>query len=215
MRFFVTSLGNPRWVVDRVQARRRRRLPRRHRAALGAERARCRRRRPDRGQQPRRRARGAAQRPSSSSTKLPTSACRSCAPAASATTAEFVDRARASATPACSSARASSRRPSAARTTTTSRRSSRANERDIVLTERLTGVPVAVIETPYIERIGTHAGLDRSADAARPAHEASRCARPTRCARSGSSSAACHAVTSARTTGKPARVSRRSPRNCR
>lgn len=29
---------------------------------------------------------------------------------------------------------------------------------DIVLTERLTGVPVSVIRTPYIERIGLHAG---------------------------------------------------------
>ena len=33
-----------------------------------------------------------------------------------------------------------------------------ANESDIVLTERLTGVPVAVIETDYIRRIGTRAG---------------------------------------------------------
>jgi nitronate monooxygenase len=33
-----------------------------------------------------------------------------------------------------------------------------ADESDIVLTERLTGVPVAVIDTPYIQRIGTHAG---------------------------------------------------------
>jgi nitronate monooxygenase len=33
-----------------------------------------------------------------------------------------------------------------------------ADEDDIVLTERLTGVPVAVIETPYIEKIGTKAG---------------------------------------------------------
>ena len=33
-----------------------------------------------------------------------------------------------------------------------------ASESDIVLTERLTGVPVAVIDTPYIQRIGTHAG---------------------------------------------------------
>lgn len=31
-------------------------------------------------------------------------------------------------------------------------------EDDIVLTERVTGVPLAVIETPYIERLGTHAG---------------------------------------------------------
>ena len=34
----------------------------------------------------------------------------------------------------------------------------RATEKDIVLTERLTGVPVSVIRTPYIDRIGTRAG---------------------------------------------------------
>ncbi len=33
-----------------------------------------------------------------------------------------------------------------------------AEEKDIVLTERLTGVPVAVIRTPYVERAGTKAG---------------------------------------------------------
>lgn len=33
-----------------------------------------------------------------------------------------------------------------------------AEERDIVLTERLTGVPVAVINSPYIQRIGLRAG---------------------------------------------------------
>lgn len=33
-----------------------------------------------------------------------------------------------------------------------------ADEDDIVLTERITGVPVSVIKTPYIERIGTKAG---------------------------------------------------------
>lgn len=33
-----------------------------------------------------------------------------------------------------------------------------AGEEDIVLTERLTGVPVAVIKTPYVEKIGTRAG---------------------------------------------------------
>ena len=33
-----------------------------------------------------------------------------------------------------------------------------AGERNIVLTERLTGIPVSVIETPYIRRIGTSAG---------------------------------------------------------
>jgi nitronate monooxygenase len=33
-----------------------------------------------------------------------------------------------------------------------------ARESDIVLTERITGVPVAIIRTPYIDRTGTHAG---------------------------------------------------------
>ena len=32
------------------------------------------------------------------------------------------------------------------------------DEDDIVLTERVTGVPLSVIETPYIERLGTEAG---------------------------------------------------------
>jgi nitronate monooxygenase len=30
---------------------------------------------------------------------------------------------------------------------------------DIVLSERITGVPVAVIRTPYVERMGTRAGV--------------------------------------------------------
>ena len=34
----------------------------------------------------------------------------------------------------------------------------RAHEQDIVLSERITGVPVAVIRTPYIERVGLKAG---------------------------------------------------------
>ncbi len=33
-----------------------------------------------------------------------------------------------------------------------------AGEPDIVLTDRISGVPVAVINTPYIQRVGTHAG---------------------------------------------------------
>ena len=33
-----------------------------------------------------------------------------------------------------------------------------ADEEDIVLTERVTGVPLAVIRTPYVERVGTRAG---------------------------------------------------------
>ena len=34
----------------------------------------------------------------------------------------------------------------------------RATEADIVLTERVTGVPLAVIRTPHLERVGTRAG---------------------------------------------------------
>ena len=48
--------------------------------------------------------------------------------------------------------------PNAAPTPTTSGRSSRAEPKDIVLTERLTGVPVAVINNEYIQRLGTRAG---------------------------------------------------------
>ena len=39
------------------------------------------------------------------------------------------------------------------------RRIIEATENDIVLTERVTGVPLAVIRTPYVERVGTRAGL--------------------------------------------------------
>ncbi|MCC6806438.1 MAG: nitronate monooxygenase [Deltaproteobacteria bacterium] len=35
----------------------------------------------------------------------------------------------------------------------------KAEERDIVLTKRITGVPVSVIRTPYIDQVGTEAGL--------------------------------------------------------
>jgi nitronate monooxygenase len=38
------------------------------------------------------------------------------------------------------------------------RRIVEAREDDIVLTERVTGVPLAVIRTPYVERVGTRAG---------------------------------------------------------
>src|SRR5204862_7289678 len=33
-----------------------------------------------------------------------------------------------------------------------------AEAKDIVLTERVTGVPLSVIKTPYVERVGTKAG---------------------------------------------------------
>ena len=47
-----------------------------------------------------------------------------------------------------------------------------AGEDDIVLTERLTGVPVAVIRNAYVERLGTEAGPVCSLDAQRPQDEA-------------------------------------------
>ncbi len=62
------------------------------------------------------------------------------------------------ATPGCRWAPASSPPPNAAPTTTTKTRWSNDAEDDIVLTERLTGVPVAVIRTPYVDRLGTKAG---------------------------------------------------------
>jgi nitronate monooxygenase len=34
----------------------------------------------------------------------------------------------------------------------------RATSRDVVLTERLTGVPVSVLRTPYVEKLGTTIG---------------------------------------------------------
>ena len=48
----------------------------------------------------------------------------------------------------------------------------KAHADDIVLSERITGVPVAVINTPYIQRMGLHAGAVRPVDAARPPPEA-------------------------------------------
>lgn len=34
----------------------------------------------------------------------------------------------------------------------------KAEEKDIILTERVTGIPLSVIKTPYVEKIGTHIG---------------------------------------------------------
>ena len=57
VRFFVTSLGKPDWVVEKAHAVGRAGLPRRHRAQVGTESTRGRYRRADRGQQPGRRPR--------------------------------------------------------------------------------------------------------------------------------------------------------------
>ena len=45
-------------------------------------------------------------------------------------------------------------------------------EEDIVLTERLTGVPVAVINTPYVQKARPPSRSARSAYATRPQDEA-------------------------------------------
>ena len=46
-----------------------------------------------------------------------------------------------------------------------------AKEEDIVLSERITGVPVAVINTPYIERMGTQGRSVRPVDAPGASHQ--------------------------------------------
>ena len=138
-------------------AGRRRRLPRRHRAQVGREGPRGRGARPHRRQRPGRRPRG---RP------VGRGPARGAAPARPARRLRGRDRQRgglrprrcAWATRARSSARASSPPPSAARARRTSAAIVAAGERDIVLTERLTGVPVAVIDTPSVRRLGTKAG---------------------------------------------------------
>jgi nitronate monooxygenase len=156
VRFFVTSLGNPRWVVDRVRPSRRRRLPRRHRAALGREGAGRRRRRPDRGQRPCRWSCRTAQRRALFAELADLGVPLVCAGGVG-TAEDFVAAldlgyagvqvgTRFIATEEC---RASTPYKQAI---------VEADEDDVVLTERITGVPVSVIRTPYIERLGTKAG---------------------------------------------------------
>ena len=157
VRFFVTSLGNPRWVVDRVLPGGRRRLPRRHRAEVGREGRRGRRARPHRRERPGRAGTRGAARPRPCSRSSRPSGCPSSARAGSATSGTSPGRC-AWATRARSSGPASSPPPSAAPARPTRGGSSRRGERDIVLTERLTGVPVAVIDTPSVRRLGTKAG---------------------------------------------------------
>ena len=157
VRFFVTSLGNPRWVVERVRAAGRRRLPRRDRAQVGREGPRRGGPRPDRGQRPRRRARGAAVGGAADRRARPASGCRSSAPAASATSATSCGRWH-SATPARSSGTRFIATPECRASEAYKRAIVAADERDVVLTERLTGVPVAVLDTPSVRRLGLKAG---------------------------------------------------------
>ena len=173
MRFFVTSLGNPRWVVERVSRRGRRRLPRRDRAQVGARRA------VDGGvhgliarERPGRAGTRAARAPRELLDEL-----RAARPAGRVRRrdrrrARLRARPGAWATRARSSARASSPPPSAGRARPTSARSWRRGESDIVLTERLTGVPVAVIDTPDVRRARHEGRAARALHAARPPHEA-------------------------------------------
>jgi nitronate monooxygenase len=62
------------------------------------------------------------------------------------------------ATPACRSARASLPPTECTASDAYKRAIVDAGEDDIVLSERITGVPLAVIRTPYVERMGTKAG---------------------------------------------------------
>ncbi len=157
VRFFVTALGNPRWVVDRVKRRRRRRLSRRDRPALGREgrgrgRGRPHLREPARGRAPRQeKPRGALRRPRG--------------PEAAARVRGRRRRVRRSfARCSRSATRASSAGTRFIATTECTAHADYKNailaagEDDIVPTERVTGVPLAVIKTPFIERMGTKAG---------------------------------------------------------
>ena len=157
VRFFVTSLGNPALGRRPGRSSRRRGLPRRHRAEVGRE-----------GYWPagcegliavNRRAGGHAGGKSAeqlmdelASLGLPL-VC-----AGGIGDAKPFSLRSGSGMPAPSSVPVSSPRPSAGPVRPTSRRSWPAGEDDIVHSERITGVPVAVIRTPYIDRIGLKAG---------------------------------------------------------
>ena len=85
---------------------------------------------------------------------------------------------------------------------------------DIVLTERLTGVPVAVINTPYIQRMGsTPAPLRGGCSAAGTGSTG--CGRSMRCSRSSSSSTPRWTNRAARTSGRRERAWTASPRSNR
>ena len=155
VRFFVTSLGNPRWVVEKAHAVggivyhdvTERKWAVKGLAAgvdgLIAVNSRA----------------GGHAGPKGVEelwNELAASACRSSAPAAWATSS-ISSRRSASATPACRWAPASSPRRSAPRARY-KQAIVAADEDDIVLTERLTGVPVAVIRTPLHPADGHQAG---------------------------------------------------------
>ena len=173
VRFFITSLGNPQWVCERVHAVGGvvyHDVTERKWAQKGRRR---RRRRPDRGQRARRRTRRAA---------LTRSAVRGARALRHADrergrrrhAGEFARHLRLGyaavqlgtrfiATPECKASDAYKQAIVDA------------GEDDIVLTERLTGVPVAVIRNAYIERLGTQpagsrAGCSRPQDEALDAH---------------------------------------------
>jgi len=124
---------------------------------VGDEGARSRGGRADRGQQSGGRPRRPEERPRSSSTSLPTSACRSSAPGASATS-RISSALSGWATPPCRWAPAFIATTECTAHADYKRAIVEAHADDVVLTERITGVPVSVIRTPYIEKTGTKAG---------------------------------------------------------
>ena len=74
-----------------------------------------------------------------------------------------------------------------------------------VLTEKISGVPVSIIRTPYIERIGTHAGpvAKWMLGAGKPS---TGCAPFIRCRRSGSSNRHRYRAVDTRTTTRPVKA---------
>lgn len=76
---------------------------------------------------------------------------------------------------------------------------------DVVLSEKITGVPVSVIKTPFIERMGICAGPPGETAAAR-AGAVTGCVRSIRCSRCGNSSAPRCMVWVTGISTRPARV---------
>ena len=193
-----------RWVDDRARGRRpllhhvarqpalgggagacggRGRVPRRDRAEVGAQGRRRRRRRPDRGESPRRRTRRAAESAEALLDELASSGLPLVCAGGVGDVERFRRRAPRSATRACSWARASSRPRSAARARPTSGRSSRPTKPTSSSPSGITGVPVAVIDTPYIRAGRAQGGPYRPLDAPRTPDQALDADASTRCAR--------------------------------
>ena len=157
VRFFVSSLGNPRWIVDTVGPSRRARLPRCHRAQVGRQGDAGRGSRSHRGQRPRRRPRRLAFTGRAPRRDRRASICPSSAPAGIGDAAAYRHAlelgyvgvqigTRLIATTECTESAGYKQAIIDA------------DEDDIVLTHKITGVPVSVIRTEMVEREGTEAG---------------------------------------------------------